>query len=32
MARYVGPFAMSWIRLALGRGLGRRFAFHLLLR
>ena len=30
MARYLEPFAMLWIKLALVQGLGRRFAFRLL--
>lgn len=32
MARYLEPFAMLWIKLALVQGLGRRFAFRLLER
>jgi predicted dinucleotide-binding enzyme len=32
MARYLEPFAMLWIKLALAQGLGRRFAFRLLRR
>ncbi|MGH6959267.1 MAG: hypothetical protein ACREE7_02165, partial [Dongiaceae bacterium] len=32
MARYLEPFAMLWIKLALIQGLGRRFAFRLLQR
>ena len=32
MARYLEPFAMLWIKLALVQGLGRRFAFRLLQR
>ena len=32
MARYLKPFAMLWIKLALVQGLGRRFAFRLLQR
>lgn len=31
-ARYLEPFAMAWIHLALRQGLGRRFAFGLLRR
>ncbi len=31
-ARYLEPFAMTWIHLALRQGLGRRFAFGLLRR
>ena len=31
-ARYLEPFAMTWIHLALRQGMGRRFAFGLLRR
>ena len=31
-ARYLEPFAMTWIHLALRQGLGRRFAFGMLRR
>jgi hypothetical protein len=31
-ARYVEPFAMTWIHLAIKQGYGRRFAFSLLRR
>ena len=31
-ARYLEPFAMTWIHLAIKRGFGRRFAFGLLQR
>lgn len=29
-ARWLEPFAMTWIHLALRQGMGRRFAFGLL--
>lgn len=32
MARYLEPFAMLWIKLALVQGLGRSFAFRLMRR
>lgn len=32
MARYLEPFAMLWIKLALVHGLGRSFAFRLMRR
>jgi len=32
MARYIEPFAMLWIKLALVQGLGRSFAFRLMRR
>jgi predicted dinucleotide-binding enzyme len=31
-ARYLEPFAMTWIHLAFRQGMGRRFAFALLRR
>lgn len=31
-ARYLEPFAMTWIHLAFRQGMGRRFAFGLLRR
>ena len=31
-ARYLEPFAMTWIHLAFRQGFGRRFAFGLLRR
>ncbi len=31
-ARYLEPFAMTWIHLAIKQGYGRRFAFAMLRR
>lgn len=31
-ARYVEPFAMTWIHMAFKQGLGRKFAFSVLRR
>jgi hypothetical protein len=31
-ARYLEPFAMTWIHLALKQGYGRKFAFGMLRR
>lgn len=31
-ARYLEPFAMTWIHLAVKQGYGRRFAFSVLRR
>ena len=31
-ARYLEPFAMTWIHMAFRQGMGRRFAFGLLRR
>ena len=31
-ARYLEPFAMTWIHLAIRQGMGRRFAFGMLRR